>query len=92
MDSKAWLSGGQYIQFHKGENYTLELRVSAPETNARAMVLDWQVYKLNGAAPMLSDKNFPLPQLAPGERLALTCSVEVLEDFMLDSARLAARE
>ena len=38
-----------------------------------------------------SDLNFPLPQLAPGERLALTCSVEVLEDFVLDSARLAAR-
>ena len=91
VDSKIWLSGGQYIQFHKGENYTLELRVSAPETNARGMVLDWQVYKLNGAAPMISEKNFPLPQLAPGERLALTCSVEVLEDFMLDSARLAAR-
>lgn len=91
VDSKAWLSGGQYIQLQKGENYTLELRVSAPDTNVRSMVLDWQVYKLNGAAPMLSDKNFPLPPLAPGEWLALTCSVEVAEDFMLDSARLAAR-
>ena len=91
VDSKAWLSGGQYIQFHKGESYELELHVSAPETNARSMALDWQGYKLNGAGPMLSDKNFPLPQLAPGGRLALTCSVEVLEDFMLDSARLAAR-
>ena len=91
VDSKAWLSGGQYIQLQKGENYTLELRVSAPDTNVRSMVLDWQVYKLNGAAPMLSDKNFPLPPLAPGEWLALACSVEVAEDFMLDSARLAAR-
>ena len=32
---------------------------------------------------MISEKNFPLPQLAPGERLALTCSVEVLEDFKM---------
>ena len=59
VDLKAWLSGGQYIQLHKGENYTLELRVSAPDTNVRSMVLDWQVYKLNGAAPMM---DMPCPK------------------------------
>ena len=90
-DSKAWLSGGQYIRLGKGERYDLELQVSAPETNARSVRLDWQVYKLNGAVSLLSNKNCPLPPLAPGERLTLSCSVEILEDLMLDSARLAAR-
>ena len=91
VDSKAWLSGGQYIQFHKGEKYKLELHVFAPETNARDLVLDWQVYKLNGAAPMLYGKSFPLPRLMPGEEVTLSCTLDILEDWMLDSARLAAR-
>lgn len=90
-DSKIWLSGGQYIQLRKGERYDLELKVSAPETNARSVRLDWQIYKLNGTVSLLSNENCPLPPLAPGEHLTLSCSVEILEDLMLDSARLAAR-
>ena len=74
----------------------LDLDVSASESNTRPVLLDWMIYRLNdafksGISFFVSDDSFRLPALDPGERLTLSCAVEVREDFTLDSARLAAR-
>ncbi len=95
-DSRLWLSGGQYIRLRKGERYVLDLDVSASESNTRPVLFDWMIYRLNDASRsgisfFISGDSFRLPVLDPGDRLTLSCAVEVREDFTLDSARLAAR-
>ncbi len=90
IESKIWLSGGQYIQLEKGGRYVLDLEIAAPSSNDASVRLDWMVHGLDGPW-LLSGENCPLPVLGPGERLRLSCSVEIRKDFTLDSARLAAR-
>ena len=90
-ETKTWLSGGQYIQLKKGERYVLDLEVLASPSNTRNVRLDGMFYKLNGTfLPFISNGLIQLPFLAPGEKLVLSCIIDVKQPFMLDSVRLAA--